>query len=35
MPGAVWQHPVEGADHFMVIPESGNIFATAAQELGA
>jgi len=34
MPGAVW-HAVEGEDHFMPIPESGNIFAIAARELGA
>lgn len=34
MPGAVW-HPVEGEDHFVVIPESDNIFTIAAQELGA
>jgi pimeloyl-ACP methyl ester carboxylesterase len=34
MPGAVW-HPVEGEDHFMPIPQSANIFAVAARELGA
>lgn len=34
MPGAVW-HPVEGEDHFMVIPRSDDIFAVAARDLGA
>ena len=33
MPGAVW-HPVDGEDHFMPIPESGEIFGVAARELG-
>lgn len=34
MPGAVW-HPVEGEDHFFVIPEGKRIFELAAQELGS
>jgi hypothetical protein len=33
MPGSVW-HPVDGEDHFMPIPASGDIFAVAARELG-
>jgi len=34
MPGAVW-HPVEGAGHFVAVGEGDEIFAIAAQELGA
>ncbi|MDT5018508.1 MAG: hypothetical protein QOD39_4668, partial [Mycobacterium sp.] len=34
MPGAVW-HPVEGAGHFMAIGAGDDIFAIAAEELGA
>jgi pimeloyl-ACP methyl ester carboxylesterase len=34
MPGAVW-HPVEGAGHFVAIGSGDDIFAIAAEELGA
>lgn len=34
MPGAVW-HPVEGAGHFVAIGAGDEIFAIAAEELGA
>ena len=34
MPGAVW-HPVEGAGHFVAIGAGEEIFAVAAEELGA
>lgn len=34
MPGAVW-HPVEGAGHFVAIGSADEIFAIAAEELGA
>jgi pimeloyl-ACP methyl ester carboxylesterase len=34
MPGAVW-HPVNGAGHFIAIGEGDDIFAIAAEELGA
>lgn len=34
MPGAVW-HPVDGAGHFVAVGEGDDIFAIAAEELGA
>lgn len=34
MPGAVW-HPVEGAGHFVAVGSADDIFAIAAEELGA
>jgi pimeloyl-ACP methyl ester carboxylesterase len=34
MPGAIW-HPVEGAGHFVAIGSGDDIFAIAAEELGA
>jgi pimeloyl-ACP methyl ester carboxylesterase len=34
MPGAVW-HPVEGAGHFVAIGSRDDVFAIAAEELGA
>ena len=34
LPGAVW-HPVDGAGHFVAIGSGDDIFAIAAQELGA
>ncbi|MBX9773364.1 MAG: alpha/beta hydrolase [Xanthobacteraceae bacterium] len=34
MPGAVW-HPVEGAGHFVAVGSADEIFAVAAEELGA
>lgn len=34
MPGAVW-HPVEGAGHFVAIGSADELFAIAAEELGA
>ena len=34
MPGAIW-HPVEGAGHFVAIGSGDDIFAVAAEELGA
>jgi len=34
MPGAVW-HPVDGAGHFVAIGSEDEIFAIAAEELGA
>ena len=34
MPGAIW-HPVEGAGHFVAVGAGDEIFAIAAQELGA
>jgi pimeloyl-ACP methyl ester carboxylesterase len=34
MPGAVW-HPVEGAGHFVAVGSGDDIFAIAAEELGA
>jgi pimeloyl-ACP methyl ester carboxylesterase len=34
MPGAVW-HAVDGAGHFVAVGASGDIFAVAAEELGA
>lgn len=34
MPGAIW-HPVEGEDHLVVAAEGDNMFAIAAQDLGA
>jgi hypothetical protein len=33
-PGAVW-HQVEGAGHFVAVGEAADIFAIAAEELGA
>jgi pimeloyl-ACP methyl ester carboxylesterase len=34
MPGAVW-HPVEGAGHFVAVGSGDELFAIAAEELGA
>ena len=34
MPGAVW-HPVEGAGHFLAVGAGDEVFAIAAEELGA
>jgi len=34
MPGSVW-HPVDGAGHFIAVGEGDDIFAIAAQDLGA
>jgi len=34
MPGSVW-HPVEGAGHFVAVGSGDDIFAIAAEELGA
>jgi len=34
MPGAAW-HPVEGAGHFVAVGSADEIFAIAAEELGA
>ena len=34
MPGAVW-HPVEGAGHFVAVGAGDDVFAIAAEELGA
>jgi len=34
LPGAVW-HPVDGAGHFVAVGSGDDIFAIAAQELGA
>ena len=34
MPGSVW-HSVEGAGHFVAVGEGDDIFAIAAEELGA
>lgn len=34
MPGAVW-HPVEGAGHFVAVGSGDDVFAIAAEELGA
>lgn len=34
MPGAVW-HPVEGAGHFVAVGSAEDVFAVAAEELGA
>jgi len=34
MPGSVW-HPVDGAGHFIAVGEGDDIFAIAAEELGA
>ena len=34
MPGSVW-HPVEGAGHFVAVGAGDDIFAIAAEELGA
>ena len=34
MPGSVW-HPVEGAGHFVAVGAGDDIFAIAAQDLGA
>jgi pimeloyl-ACP methyl ester carboxylesterase len=34
MPGAVW-HPVDGAGHFVAVGAADDIFAVAAEELGA
>ena len=34
MPGAVW-HPVEGAGHFVAVGAGDEVFAIAAEELGA
>jgi len=34
MPGAVW-HPVEGAGHFVAVGSADDVFAIAAEELGA
>jgi pimeloyl-ACP methyl ester carboxylesterase len=34
MPGSVW-HPVDGAGHFVAVGAGDDIFAVAAQELGA
>jgi pimeloyl-ACP methyl ester carboxylesterase len=34
MPGAVW-HPVEGAGHFVAVGSGDEVFAIAAEELGA
>jgi len=34
MPGSVW-HPVDGAGHFIAVGEGDDIFATAAEDLGA
>ena len=34
MPGAVW-HEVEGAGHFVAVGEADDIFAVAAEDLGA
>lgn len=34
MPGAVW-HPVEGAGHFVAVGSADELFAVAAEELGA
>lgn len=34
MPGAVW-HPVEGAGHFVAVGSADDVFAVAAEELGA
>jgi pimeloyl-ACP methyl ester carboxylesterase len=34
MPGSVW-HPVDGAGHFIAVGEGDDIFAVAAEELGA
>jgi pimeloyl-ACP methyl ester carboxylesterase len=34
MPGAVW-HPVEGAGHFVAVGSADEVFAIAADELGA
>jgi pimeloyl-ACP methyl ester carboxylesterase len=34
MPGSIW-HPVDGAGHFIAIGEGDEIFAVAAEELGA
>jgi len=34
MPGAVW-HPVEGAGHFVAVGSADEVFAIAAEELGA
>jgi pimeloyl-ACP methyl ester carboxylesterase len=34
MPGAVW-HPVEGAGHFVAVGSRDEVFAIAAEELGA
>ncbi|MBX9623481.1 MAG: alpha/beta hydrolase [Gemmataceae bacterium] len=34
MPGAVW-HPVAGAGHFVAVGSADEVFAIAAEELGA
>jgi pimeloyl-ACP methyl ester carboxylesterase len=34
MPGAIW-HPVEGAGHFVAVGAGDDVFAIAAEELGA
>jgi len=34
MPGSVW-HPVEGAGHFVAVGSADDVFAIAAEELGA
>ncbi len=34
MPGTVW-HPVEGAGHFVAVGSADDVFAVAAEELGA
>lgn len=34
MPGSVW-HPIDGAGHFIAVGEGDDIFAIAAEELGA
>jgi pimeloyl-ACP methyl ester carboxylesterase len=34
MPGSVW-HPVEGAGHFVAVGSGDDVFAIAAEELGA
>jgi pimeloyl-ACP methyl ester carboxylesterase len=34
MPGSVW-HPVDGGGHFIAVGEGDDIFAIAAEELGA
>ena len=34
MPGAVW-HPVDGAGHFVAVGSADDVFAIAAEELGA
>jgi pimeloyl-ACP methyl ester carboxylesterase len=34
MPGAAW-HPVDGAGHFVAVGSADEVFAIAAEELGA